>query len=86
MTYSKVETRDDNLNSLIRRVSEKKQHMAMTRRGKPVAAMVPIEDLEYLERLELEEEAEDTKACKAAEKESSRPFSEVRKELASHRR
>ena len=69
------------LDSVINKVKRTKQRVALTRRGKPVAAVVPIEDLEYLEALEAEEDAEDIKACKAVEKESVRLFSDVKKEL-----
>lgn len=66
---------------MTKQVAAKKQRVALTRRGKPVAAVAPFEDLEILERLEAEEEALDIKACKVAKKESERPFSTVRREL-----
>jgi len=69
------------LDAVINKVKRKKQRVALTRRGKLVAAVVPIEDLEYLEALEAEEDAEDIKACKDAENESVRLFSDVKKEL-----
>lgn len=80
MAYTTAEA-ESKLDTIINKVKRTKKRVALTRRGKPVAAVVPIEDLEYLEALEAEEEAEDIKACKAAEKESMRPFSEVKKEL-----
>lgn len=79
MAYSTAEAK--NLETVIKKVTAKNQRVALTLRGKPIAAVVPFEDLEYLERIEAEEDAEDIKACKAAEKESERPFSEVCKEL-----
>jgi len=38
----------------LNRVAYKSERIALDRRGKPVAALVPIEDVELLERLEEE--------------------------------
>jgi prevent-host-death family protein len=83
MAYATTEVQSE-FDSVINKVKRKKQRVALTRRGKPVAAVVPIEDLEYLEALEAEENAEDIKACKAAlrnKKEPLIPWEKVKKEL-----
>jgi prevent-host-death family protein len=80
MAFTTAEA-ESGFDTVINKVKRTKKRIALTRRGKPVAAVVTIEDLEYLEALEAAEEAEDIKACKSAEKESMRPFSEVKKEL-----
>lgn len=41
----------DNLGELINRVKYRHERLAVTRRGKPVAALVPMEDLEFLEQV-----------------------------------
>lgn len=81
MAYTTAET-ENQFDAVINKVRKTKKRVAITRHGKPVAAVVTMEDLEYLEALEAEEDAEDIKACKAAEKESMRPFSQVKKEQA----
>lgn len=80
MAYTTAEA-ENQFDTVINKVKRTKKRIALTRHGKPVAAIVTMEDLEYLEALEAEEDAEDIKACKAAEKETMRPFSEVTKEL-----
>lgn len=80
VAYTTAETENE-LNTVINKVKKTKKRVALTRDGKPVAALVPMEDLEYLEALEASEDEEDIKACKQAENESARPFSEVIKEL-----
>jgi prevent-host-death family protein len=42
----------DNLSDLVNRSSYGKERIVLTRRGKGVAALVPMEDLEILERIE----------------------------------
>jgi prevent-host-death family protein len=44
---------------LVNRVGFGKERVILTRHGKPVAAMIPIEDLEYLESIEELDAAED---------------------------
>jgi prevent-host-death family protein len=43
----------------VNRVGYGKERIILTRHGKPVAAMIPIEDLEYLEAIEADEDAYD---------------------------
>jgi prevent-host-death family protein len=49
MTVAEVER---NLLRTLERVAEEHQRITLTREGKPVAAIVPAEDLELLEALE----------------------------------
>ncbi len=56
----------DNLSDLLNRVAYVGERVVLERRGKPVAALVTIEDLALLERLE--DEA-DVKAARKARKE-----------------
>jgi len=49
-TVTSEEVRDG-LGELINRVNYRHERMRVTRRGKPVAALVPVEDLEFLEQI-----------------------------------
>jgi prevent-host-death family protein len=51
MTTVTSEEVRDSLGELINRVKYRHERMKVTRRGKPVAALVPVEDLELLEQL-----------------------------------
>lgn len=63
----------------VNRASYRGERIIIQRRGKPVAALVPIEDVELLERLE--DEA-DIKAAKKARKEKGGvPLSEIKARL-----
>lgn len=42
----------DDLAELVNRAAYKEERVIITRRGRPIAAIVPIEDVAYLERLE----------------------------------
>jgi len=42
----------DDFAELVNRAAYKEERVIITRRGKPIAAIVPIEDVAYLERLE----------------------------------
>ncbi len=71
-----------NLAEVINRVAYAKDRVRITRRGKQVAAVVPIEDLELLERMEDEidiREAE--KALADARKHGTIPWEEVKRDL-----
>ncbi len=46
-----VKARDE-FSDLVNRVAYGKERVVLTRRGKPLAAVVPLEDVELLERLE----------------------------------
>jgi prevent-host-death family protein len=51
MTTVTSEEVRDGLGELINRVNYRHERMRVTRRGKPVAALVPVEDLEFLEQI-----------------------------------
>lgn len=73
--------------SILRRAARKKERVVLTRRGKKLAALVPIEDLNRLECLsEKEEDRLDREALKAARAELKAgarpiPLSVVKKKL-----
>jgi len=67
---------------VLNRVAYAKERVRITRRGKEVAAVVPIEDLELIERLEDEidiREAE--KALRETRKEGTIPLQKIREEF-----
>ena len=67
---------------VLNRVAYAKDRVRITRRGKEVAAVVPIEDLELIERLEDEidiREAE--KALREAKKKGTIPLRKIREEF-----
>ena len=49
---------------ILKRAAEDKERVVLTRAGRPVAALVPIEDLEWLEAVEDRLDAEDYRAAK----------------------
>lgn len=66
----------------LNRVRYKGERIVLHRRGKDVAALVPVEDLELLEELEDRIDLESAReALKEAEKEGTIPWSEVKKKL-----
>jgi prevent-host-death family protein len=72
----------ENLAEVINRVTYAKDRVRITRRGKQVAAMVPIEDLEFLERMEDEIDIREAKKALAdATKHGTIPWEEAKKEL-----
>jgi prevent-host-death family protein len=72
----------ENLAEVINRVTYAKDRVRITRRGKQVAAMVPIEDLELLERLEDEIDIREAKKALAdARKHGTIPWETAKKEL-----
>lgn len=72
----------ENLAEVINRVTYAKDRVRITRRGKQVAAMVPIEDLELLERLEDEIDLREAKKALAdAHKHGTILWDDAKKEL-----
>jgi prevent-host-death family protein len=72
----------ENLAEVINRVAYAKDRVRITRRGKQVAAVVPIEDLELLERMEDEIDIREAKKALAeARKLGTIPWEEAKKEL-----
>jgi prevent-host-death family protein len=72
----------ENLADVLNRVAYAGDRVRISRRGKVVAAVVPIEDLELIERLENEidiREAE--KSLREARKKSTIPLGKIREEL-----
>jgi len=67
---------------LINRVAYGKDRIVLTRRSRPLAALVPIEDIELLEEIE---DREDLKAARAALREAKRkgtiPWTRIKKDL-----
>ncbi len=51
MRIPTVKARDE-FSDLVNRAAYGKERVVLTRRGKPLAAVVPLEDVELLERLE----------------------------------
>ncbi len=51
MTTVTSEEVRDSLGELINRVKYNQERMKVTRRGKPVMALVPLEDLEFMEKV-----------------------------------
>ena len=78
MAISTREARE-NFSDVINRAAYGKERVVLTRRGKPLVAVVPIEDMELLERLEDEIDIE---AAREALKESGIiPLEKVKAEL-----
>ena len=73
----------DRLSDLINRAAYGQERIILTRRGKPVAALVPVEDVQWLEDIENES---DLAAAREARKEMARdggktvPWEEVKRE------
>jgi prevent-host-death family protein len=58
---------------LLRRAVKDKDRVVLTRRGKPVAALVPIEDLELIEAIEDRLDAEEFRRAKEEFERSGEP-------------
>lgn len=71
-----------NFSDLINRVAYGKDRVVLTRRNRPLAAVVPIEDMALLEEIE---DREDLKAARAALREVKRkgtiPWTQIKKKL-----
>jgi prevent-host-death family protein len=71
-----------NFSDLINRVAYGKDRVVLTRRNKPLAAVVPIEDMQLIEEIE---DREDLKAARAAMRDIRRngtvPWTRIKKEL-----
>jgi prevent-host-death family protein len=71
----------DEFADTIHRAADKKERIIVHRRGKPVAAVVPIEDLRLLEELEDRVDQEEARRILADPTEDFRPWKEARQEL-----
>lgn len=71
-----------NFSDVINRVAYGKERVVLTRRNRPLAAVVPIEDIELIEEIE---DREDLKAARAAMRDIRRrgtvPWTRIKKEL-----
>jgi len=72
----------ENLADVLNRVAYTKDRVRITRRGKQIAAVIPIEDLELIERIEDEIDIREArKALTEARKKGTIPWAELKKEL-----
>ena len=72
----------ENLAEVLNRVAYAKDRVRITRRGKQIAAVVPIEDLELIERLEDEIDIREAqKALTEANRKGAIPWAVVKEEL-----
>ncbi len=84
MSMDSVNTTEarEKLADVINRVAYAKDRVRITRRGKQVAAVVPIEDLELLEHMEDQIDIREAKkALTEARKHGTIPWDEVKKDL-----
>lgn len=73
-----------NFPELINEAAYAKERIIVTRRGKRLAAIVPIEDLEALEALELKRDLKDLNAArKSMKKHGTTPWDDVKTEFGS---
>lgn len=78
---STVEAREK-FSEVVNRAAFGQERIVLTRRGKPLAAVVPIEDLEWMERLEDRLDIEEAEAALAEAREHGTiPWEEVKAEL-----
>jgi prevent-host-death family protein len=74
------------LSDVVSRVQFAGERVVVTRRGKPAAAIVPLADLELLQRLEDELDADAVReALEEVREGRARPWSEVRESLGRRR-
>lgn len=66
---------------IIDRVERKRERIVLHRRGKDVAALVPVEDLALLEELEERQDVEEAKRRLADPAETSVSYQQARKAL-----
>lgn len=72
----------DQLADIINRVAYGKERIALTRRGKAVAGIVPVEDIELLEALENRVDLEEARAALAEAKEQGTvPWETIKADL-----
>jgi prevent-host-death family protein len=78
MTTIPISQAREKLSDIGTRVSLLGERVVVERRGKNLFALVPIEDLELLERLE---DKIDLEAIRAAKKQPSKPWAQVKKAM-----
>ena len=80
-TVTTVKARES-FSEVINRSAYGKERIVLTRRGKEIAAVVPVEDLKLLEKLEARLDLDDIeKALADPENKKSIPWGRVKKEL-----
>ena len=80
-TVTTVKARES-FSEVVNRSAYGKERIVLTRRGKEIAAVVPVEDLKLLEKLETHLDLEDIeRALDDPENKESIPWSRVKKEL-----
>jgi len=71
----------NNFEDLIERVASGKERLILTRRGKKIAALIPVDDLQMLEAIEDRIDLEDArKALAEAAEEGTVAWEDVKKE------
>ena len=81
MTISTVKAREQ-LSTVINRAAFGKERVVLTRRGKEVAAVVPIEDVKLLEELEDRIDLEEARAALAeAKSKGAIPWEKIKADL-----
>jgi prevent-host-death family protein len=81
MTISTVKAREQ-LSTVINRAAFGKERVVLTRRGREVAAVVPIEDVKLLEELEDRMDLEDARAALAeAKSKGTIPWEKIKADL-----
>jgi prevent-host-death family protein len=74
----------DKFSELLNRAAFGKERVVLTRRGKPLVAVVPIEDIDLLEELEDRADAEAARAALAAWRAEGSPSAPLDEVLAEH--
>jgi prevent-host-death family protein len=64
MTMLEATKAKDAFSDTLNRAAYGKERIILTRRGKPIAALVPLEDLELLDELENSADAEDVRLAR----------------------
>ena len=86
MTTVTTKEARDQLSELVNRAAYGKEHIVLTRRGKGIAALIPLDDLQMLEKfLQRLEDQSDLEAAQKALDEAKRkgtiPWEKVKEEL-----
>jgi prevent-host-death family protein len=63
----------ENFDDLLKRAARRKERVVLTERGRAVAALVPIEDLNFIEAIEDQLDAEELQRAKAEFERSGEP-------------
>jgi prevent-host-death family protein len=80
-SISTVVARND-FSTVLNRAAFGKERVILKRRGKPIAAVVPMDDVELLEAIENRLDVADALAArKEARKKGAKPLSQLRSEL-----